>query len=154
MTNDPAELQTYLHRVIPISKEMGVRVEEVDEAGVRLFAPLAPNINHRSTAFGGSVATLATLSAWVLMHARLHDAGSEGRVVIQRSSMEYLHPIHGDFGAFCRAPEPAAWERFLGTLSRRGLARITLHSEVLEDGRVAGRFHGAFVAATRSTGEN
>jgi thioesterase domain-containing protein len=153
MTIDLVELEAYLHRVIPISREMGVRVEAVDETGVRLFAPLAPNINHRNTAFGGSVATVATLSAWMLVHARLREAGSQGRVVIQRSSMEYLHPIHGDFGAFCRAPEPAAWDRFMDTLARRGVARISLHSEVLEDGRAAGRFHGAFVAATRSAGE-
>lgn len=146
MTILPAEIEEYLHRSIPISREMGVRIESVDGSGVRLTAPLAPNVNHRSTAFGGSVNTLAILSAWVLVHARLREAGSRGRVVIQRSSLEYLHPVHGDFEAWCPAPEPESWARFAETLERRGRARISLHAEVREGGRVAGKFHGAFVA--------
>lgn len=145
-TIDPAEIEEYLHHHIPISRAMGVRVESVDASGVRLTAPLAPNVNHRRTAFGGSVGALAILSAWALVHARLREMGSPGRVVIQRSSLEYLHPIHHDFEAWCPAPEAERWERFTETLERRGRARITLDSEVREDGRVAGRFHGAFVA--------
>lgn len=150
MTIDPAELEQYLHRHIPISRDMGVRVESVDGDGARLTAPLAPNINHRRTAFGGSVGSLAILSAWTLIHARLRGAGLPSRLVIQRSSVEYMHPINGDFEAWCRAPDTDTWERFRETLTRRGRARILLQAEVIEGGKVAGRFHGAFVAIVRS----
>ena len=153
MAADVAELERYLPRHIPLSAAMGVGVASVDDAGVRLTAPLAPNVNHRNTAFGGSVGSLAILSAWTLVHVRLRETGRPGRIVIQRSSFEYLHPIHADFGAWCRAPEPEVWERFMDTLARRGRARITLHAEVAEGARVVGRFQGAFVASVRGEPE-
>jgi len=58
------ELQDYLHEHIPISSAMGVRVVACDESGVRLTAPLYPNINHRATVFGGSASAVAILAAW------------------------------------------------------------------------------------------
>jgi thioesterase domain-containing protein len=147
----PSELKAverYLHAHIPVTRAMKVAVMGIDSAGVRLSAPLAPNINHRNTAFGGSVATLAILSAWTLLHTRLRDASYPSRIVIQRNSMEYLRPLHGEFAAFCGAPEPHRWERFMAGLARRGLARIILHAEVFGDGELAGRFEGAYVART------
>ena len=49
----PFELEAYLHEHIPLSKAMGVSVVSVEEGIVILRAPLAPNINHRETVFGG-----------------------------------------------------------------------------------------------------
>ncbi len=56
----PSELQTYLHTHIPLSKAMEVEVVQATPDIIELRAPLAPNINHRGTAFGGSISTLAT----------------------------------------------------------------------------------------------
>jgi len=140
------ELEEYLHQRIPISRQMGVRVLSLGEDGIRLSAPLAPNVNHRGTVFGGSAGTLAILSAWTLLHARLRQAAIPGRVVIQRSAMEYLHPIHGDFEARCPHPSAEEWERFLDALQRRRRGRLILHAEVIGDGRVACTFQAAFVA--------
>ena len=50
-----AEVEDYLHQHIPLSLYMEVKVKQADEYGVTLQAPLEPNINHRSTVFGGSV---------------------------------------------------------------------------------------------------
>ena len=48
-------LQAFLLAHVPLAGAMGVRVVEAGEAGVRLALPLAPNLNHHGTAFGGSV---------------------------------------------------------------------------------------------------
>ena len=48
------EVERYLHEHIPLSKSMEVKVKQVDENGITLKAALLPNINHRSTVFGGS----------------------------------------------------------------------------------------------------
>ena len=143
-------VERYLHTHIPVTRAMKVAVTRIDAAGVRLAAPLAPNINHRHTAFGGSVSTLAILSAWTLLHTRLRVASSPSRIVIQRNSVEYLRPLHGDFEAFCAAPEPHRWERFKAGLARRGLARIILHAEIFGEGELAGRFEGAYVALAQA----
>ena len=141
-----AELETYLHDHIPMSRAMAVRVVSIGEARVVLGAPLAPNINHRDTVFGGSASAVAILSAWSLLHLRLTAASQPSRVVIQRNTMEYLAPVAGDFAAAATLPDPAAWDAFLRMLNRRGLARITVESELIYEGSVAGRLSGEFVA--------
>ena len=83
----PGELERYLHQHIPLSKAMQVSVVEVLPAGVVLSAPLAPNINHRDTVFGGSASALAILAAWSLLHTRLSGEGIASRLVIQRNTM-------------------------------------------------------------------
>ena len=61
MTNE--SLEAYIHRQIPITAAMGVQVIEATADRVELSTPLAPNINHRETVFGGSAAAVATLTA-------------------------------------------------------------------------------------------
>ena len=56
---DARELEAYLHDRIPLSRAMAIAVVEAGPERVRLAAPLAPNINHRDTVFGGSAASLA-----------------------------------------------------------------------------------------------
>jgi thioesterase domain-containing protein len=145
----PAELQQYLHEHIPITRAMQVSVLEATPDATVLAAPLAPNINHRDTVFGGSAAALATLAAWTLLHARLTAAGLPSRLVIQRNTMDFDAPIPADFTARASLQDPANWERFVTTLRRKGRARIavvaTLHCR---DKRV-GRFEGDFVAVAR-----
>lgn len=119
------------------------------EAGperVRIEAPLEPNLNHRLTAFGGSVAALAILSGWALVHTRLRHAGMRARTVIQRSALDYTAPIESAFTAVCDAPDPAAWARFVRTLERRGRARIGVDARVEVGGHAAASFEGAYVA--------
>src|SRR6185295_7359249 len=78
-----AEVEAYLHRHIPLSAQMGVSVVTCDATGVTLRAPLAPNINHHSTVFGGSTSAVGILSAWAWLHFALRSAGHTSRLVIQ-----------------------------------------------------------------------
>lgn len=142
----PAELQTYLHAHIPLSKAMEVEVIAATPDGIELSAPLAPNVNHRGTAFGGSIATLATLAGWSLLRVRLGDYAPLPHLVIQRSSMEYLLPIEGAFSAAVSYPAEADWTDFLARLEARGRARLNLAVEVFADRQLAARMTGVFVA--------
>ena len=60
------DIEHYLHAHIPLSLAMGVKVLSSSREAVRLSAPLAPNINHRATVFGGSASAVALLAAWAL----------------------------------------------------------------------------------------
>jgi len=139
-------VQRYLHQVIPLSVAMGVRVTRATPGHVKLSAPLAPNVNHTATVFGGSAAALATLSAWTLLHLRLEDARLDARLVIQRSRMEYEKPIPGDFEAVCDFGDDVAWDRFRGTLARHGRARLTLSAHLVHLANRVASFEGDFVA--------
>jgi thioesterase domain-containing protein len=146
MIPSAAALERYLHERIPLSANLGVRVSEAGLECVRLSAPLAPNINHSGTVFGGSAAALATLAAWGLLHVRLETAGIRARTLIQRSQMEYERPITGDFEAECRLVDASAWERFSVLLARRGRSRIPLGAQLRCAAHLVGRFEGEFVA--------
>jgi thioesterase domain-containing protein len=140
------DLERYLHEHIPLSKAMQVAVVSVDADGVTLRAPLAPNINHQDTVFGGSASAVAILAGWSLLHTRLAGAGLSSRLVIQRNSVNYDLPIAGPFTARAFIRTPAAWESFVVMLGRKGRARLTVSCILEYDGRSAGRFEGGFVA--------
>jgi len=140
----PAAVEAYLHAHIPISAAMGISVTAAGLVEVTLSAPLEPNVNHRSTVFGGSCASVAILAAWTLVHLRVAD--SRSRVVIQHGETDYLLPIRGPFTATCRLDDEARWERFHRTLARHGRARIGLEATVSSDGRAVATFRGTYVA--------
>jgi thioesterase domain-containing protein len=142
----PTELEYYLHAHIPLSKAMQVSVVQASPEEVVLSAPLAPNINHRETVFGGSASALAILAAWSLLHTRLSTAGLTSRLVIQRNTMSYEQPIVGTFTATAAAPDDHAWKQFLRVFKRMGKARITVVSVLHFESAVAGRLEGEFVA--------
>jgi thioesterase domain-containing protein len=139
-------VERYLHQHIPMSQAMAVSVTLIDDSGVVICAPLQPNINHRSTAFGGSISAVAILSAWTLIHVRLQLLSIPCQIVIQSSSIDYLKPIEAEFFAHCLAPTTQNWQRFITTVSKRGKARILLEVEVYSQGAIAGKFQGEYVA--------
>lgn len=142
----PNKLEQYLHDHIPLSKAMQVSVVSVAEEAVVLSAPLAPNINHRDTVFGGSASAVAILAAWSLLQTRLQNAGINSRLVIQSNSMDYHLPILGEFTARAYIGQPDVWQRFVTMLRRRGKARISVSSVLEQGGHVVGKFKGEFVA--------
>ncbi len=142
-------LARWLHETIPLSAAMGLEVRAASPGEVRLFAPLAPNINEHRTVFGGSAAALATLAAWTLLHVRLERAAVPARLVIQRSRIEYERPVPGDFEAVCQFTDEHAWRRFRATLARRGRARLALAAHLLHAQRRVAEFEGDFVALAR-----
>lgn len=146
MAIDCIAVEQYLHEHIPISKAMAVVVTSIDDNGVVLSAPLAPNINHRNTVFGGSISTLAILSAWTFVHVRLQILNMPSRIVIQSNSLDYTNPAQGDFQSRCLVPDEKTWQRFLSTLSKRGKGRITLSADVYSDTTLVGKFQGKYVA--------
>lgn len=145
----PLNLQTYLHAHIPLSAAMQVCVVDVSAERVALAAPLAPNINHQETVFGGSASAVAILAAWSMLHVKLDAAGMKARLVIQRNSMDYERPMAGDFCATASAPSSEVWDPFVRMFSRKGRARITMSSTLWYEGRKAGRLEGDFVALAR-----
>jgi thioesterase domain-containing protein len=142
----PAELAQYIHAHIPLTKAMEVSVLSIEASAITLRAPLAPNINHRQSVFGGSAAALAILAGWALLHVRLRAAGVAARLVIQRNTMEYRHPILGTFSARARLEHPQRWKLFTSTLARKGKARIAVSAELEHMDQVVATFTGQFVA--------
>lgn len=139
-----AELERTLHDEIPLSQAMGIRVAAWDDHSLKLSAPLAPNTNHKRTAFGGSLYSLAVLCGWGLLHLKLADAGLRKHIVIQESDIRYLLPVDNDMVAECKLDE-TAFERFMSTLHKHDRARLSLDVVIEHGGRMAVEFSGRYV---------
>ncbi|HEV2111287.1 MAG TPA: YiiD C-terminal domain-containing protein [Gammaproteobacteria bacterium] len=140
-----ARLERYMHRTIPLVEQMRVRVAALDGAGLTLTAPLAPNINHEQTAFGGSLASLATLACWGYLWLLLEDEPGM-HMVVNEAHIRYLKPVTGALTARCEAPPGETLQKFLDTLKRRGKARIELKATSNQDGSLCAEYTGSFVA--------
>lgn len=137
-------LERYMHAHIPLVAQMQVTVTGFDEHGLRLSAPLAPNINHERTAFGGSLASLMTLACWGYLWLSLEDE-SGLHIVVNEARVSYLKPVTGELDTLCPPPPAAELKRFQETLARRGKARIELKAEVYQGDAVAAKYAGNFV---------
>lgn len=144
MDNINQLLQKTLHHEIPLTQTMGIEVQGVTHNSVTLTAPLENNINHKATAFGGSLYSVAVLAGWSMIFTRLESAGLEAHIVIQDSSIEYLRPVPSDIRAICRIESEELIQRFIKVFKRRGAARIILPVTVVADEGVAVSFEGRY----------
>jgi len=125
---------------------MGVSVLEAHDDAVVLEAPLAPNVNHRSTVFGGSLTTLCILAAWTWLHRFCRTRDLSSTLVIQKETMQFIAPAEGAFRARCEGLSPAGRNAFIATLRRYRRARVKLGCTLTVKEVTVGRFSGSFVA--------
>ncbi len=142
------DIKGRIWREIPLSQHMGVEVDSVEPNRVVLKAPLELNSNHRMTAFGGSIYSLAALACWSLVSEALTDEEVDvDYVVIQDGQMDYMEPIAGDFKAEAKW-SAADREKFISSVRRKGRARATLTATVGTGARPGARMIARFVAQT------
>jgi thioesterase domain-containing protein len=143
---DPAEITAYIHEHIPLTWHLGAQVQIYDGKKVVVAAPLAPNLNHRNTAFGGSISALGILSGWALIFMKLREYGIRNRLVIQKSSFDFLELVADNFTATSALPSEEEWQKFLRILKKHGRARITIMSMIESPAGTGGTHKGTYVA--------
>jgi thioesterase domain-containing protein len=150
MSNAIAEFERHLLADIPLARAMQLRLRDYDGDCLTIAAPLAPNINDKGCAFGGSLVSLLTLAGWGLIVLKLRTLGKECEVYVQDSAVRYLAPVWEDFTAQARLADGESWETFASTLAARGRARLTVACRVtLADGTDACTLQARFVAISR-----
>ena len=149
MQDTRAMLESHLG-TIPMVRAMQIALGEMHPEAVRLHAPLAPNINDKGCAFGGSLVALMTLAGWALVENRLQAAGLHADVFVADSQVEYLAPLWDDLTADAAAAEGEDWDAFLAAFAQKGRARIAVLAEVpLPQGGVATRLRARYVAVAK-----
>ena len=148
-----AELERKLAHDIPLARAMQLAVTRFDGNTLVMAAPLAPNINDKGCAFGGSLASLLTLAGWGLVVLKLKRVGIACDIYVQDSTIQYLAPVWSDFSVTAALAKNENWEAFLTSLQTRGRGRLSLACRVpLADGLDAATFTARFVAKARSAG--
>jgi len=141
-------LEARLHQQIPLTRAVGIEVVRYSGSSLVLRAPLAPNVNHEQTVFGGSLYSVAVLAGWGLMVLVLEDQQLDGHIVIQHSEIAYLHPVECDFEACSTLPDPEELDQFLKMVTRKGKGRLRLQTLIGPADNPAVRFTGSFVVQT------
>ncbi|HET9834843.1 MAG TPA: YiiD C-terminal domain-containing protein [Rhodanobacteraceae bacterium] len=141
-----AQLQAYILEHIPLARTMELRVTRHDGAELELTAPLAPNINDKGCAFGGSMASLMTLAGWGLVELALRARGIECDIYVGDSIVRYREPLFGELRASARFAEADGLDLFLKTLAARGKARIQVVCGIAGEKQDAATLEAAFVA--------
>ena len=154
VTTDPqllaADLLHFIRDKIPLARAMELSLAHYDGDRLSLAAPLAPNVNDKGCAFGGSLASVMTLAGWALMELALQRRGEACDVFIGESTVRYLEPVWSDFRAEAQLAEGATWATFFDTLAARGKARIDIACQVPGNGaRPAATLAARFVAKRR-----
>jgi len=146
MTAD--DFTAFLHDNIPLTQALQVRVSALDADRIRLSAPLAPNLNHHGTAFGGSLAALGVLAGWCAVHQGLSAQAIDATLVVRHSSLDYLRPGTGELHAESVLPQPQ-WTTFIAQLRQGQRARLEIDSRVYGDRGDAVQVRGVYVATPK-----
>ncbi len=140
------EFLNWLKGQIPIINHMGFTPLQWNGSTLKMGAQLEPNVNDKGTGFGGSLATVATLCGWSIVTLYLRDQGRDDNVVIRDSHLEYFLPVTSDFTAVTSLPDSDQLAVFDAKMSDKGRARMDLVIEIEQEGEIALRLTGTYVA--------
>lgn len=141
----PAQLTAYLHREMPLTAAMQIRVAQQTPIFVEITAPLAPNLNLHGTAFAGSLATLSLISGWTLIYGALRDAGIDAELFAQKSLCTYVAPATTDLRSTAHL-NVEAWHGFAERLRSKGRARLDAETQIHSGDTLAVTHTGTYAA--------
>lgn len=146
MCSGLAALELRLHREVPLTRHMGIRLDEYRDKELVIRADLAANLNIHGTAFGGSLFSVCAVACWGLLHLSFEQEGLEAHTVLGEASIRYLRPVREDLRVSCRMPEDGSFDVFLHRLQRGGKASIQLRATVGRQDEPAVEFRGEYAA--------
>ncbi|MBD3649651.1 MAG: YiiD C-terminal domain-containing protein [Pseudomonadales bacterium] len=133
-------LEAVYHELIPISVHMGIRVSSWDGALLVLNAPLANNINHQQSAFGGSLFSLAALAGWGLLQLKLSELNLDCNTVIAGGDVSYSLPVYEELNCECAVHDN--WPEVISKLRKKGKGSLVLTSKITTGDGAAMSFTG------------
>jgi thioesterase domain-containing protein len=81
---------------IPLLDAMQLSFSDYGDLSLWMEAPLAPNINNKGTAFGGSIASICLFGGWAVATLGFVDAGIlNTEIVVYTSEMTFERPARG-----------------------------------------------------------
>lgn len=152
MPASPAhDLVEFIRTNIPLAHNMDLRLASAEHDRLVLAAPLAPNINDKGCAFGGSLVSLMTLGGWALVELALREQGLDCDLFVAESTVHYLDPVWGELVCASQLGPHASWATFFNTLTTRGRARVAVSCTIAGDdpAKPAATLSARFVAKKR-----
>jgi thioesterase domain-containing protein len=150
-TNDSlaATLEAHILEHIPLARAMQLAVPRYSGDELEMTAPLAPNINDKGCAFGGSMASLLTLAGWGLIELGLRAEGLDCDIYVGDSQLRYREPLWGELRGIARFAEAGAMARVVAAVREQGKGRADVVCEIAGERGAAATLAARFVAKLR-----
>lgn len=140
------EIAQHLSDQIRLYQHLGLEAVEISSTITKFKAKLSENLNHKGTAFGGSLYAIGVLSAYALIFATLkeHQLHTED-IVIAKGEIKYLRPVDRDFEVSCGFKTQYELEEFVENLREQKKVRQELRVEITCADQVCASLQGLFV---------
>jgi thioesterase domain-containing protein len=93
---DLQKFEAECRRDIPLLTAMELSLVNFRDLTLTMEAPLAPNINNKGTAFGGSIASIGLFGGWAVATLAFMDNGIDNtEIVVFRNEMTFERPARG-----------------------------------------------------------
>lgn len=132
---------------IPLLDAMQLSFVTYEHLSLTMEAPLAPNINNKGTAFGGSIASICLFGGWAVATLAFidHDIHNT-EIVVFRNEMTFERPARGllSVNAYVK---PDDFEACLARLKAGDPSRIRLdiHVDLFHDDERCATMKGLYV---------
>lgn len=139
------DLVNYLKKHVPLTQHIDICAGQHTASWFELNAPLSPNLNDKHTAFGGTLATLCTLSGWCVASYLCREASLNVDIAVTESHIRYHRPVISDpIAARAYFPDQIQADHFIQCLVQNGTARLNLHAELKEGANIAVSFNAEY----------
>jgi len=138
-------LVEYLRENVPLSRHIDIAAGTQTPEWIELTAPLSPNLNDKNTAFGGTLATMCTLSGWCMVSLLSRELAARIDIAVIESRIRYLLPVNSDpIRARAYYPDADTQAEFIQHLQLKGRSRLSLKVDVQQDSVSAVKFEGQY----------
>lgn len=132
---------------IPLLNAMQLSFTDYRDLSLWMEAPLAPNINNKGTAFGGSIASICLFGGWAVATLAFVNAGIHNtEIVVYTSEMTFERPARGllSVRAFLTPEDFAACLAQLRDGAERRI-RFDVHVELFHNEERCATMRGVYV---------
>jgi len=146
MTPNP-KLQKIIQQEIPITTSMGIKYEDFKDSSCLISVPLAPNHNHKGTAFGGSLYSACAAACYgLLYHLQVKENLTNYDLLLASGEIAYSKPVQSDFKVLATLEEND-WQHFQTKLKKQSFGKIKIKAKVFttKDQETLCNFTGQFV---------
>lgn len=140
-----ALLDQFFEQYLPITQYLNMRSYEYDGSSFALAIDLAPSLNDKLTAFGGSLYCVSVMCGWGMTYLQCRQRGINPNMVVAHAEIDYLAPVDDEIiVARCHHPDSQHWDAFVDGVRKRGRAKTTVAATIDCGGSPAVRFSGTY----------
>ncbi len=132
---------------IPLLNAMQLSFVDYRNLALTMEAPLAPNINNKGTAFGGSIASICLFGGWAVSTLAFVDEDIHNtEIVVYRNEMTFERPARGLLTVNARI-EPDDFAACLARLRTDdpGRVRLNINIDLYHDDLRCATMQGLYV---------